>query len=99
MLRAFGVIRLDIADSCVYSESITSVATSTAVTYSTSPVAIPISSSTTVSSQSAPHHPLSKNGETQTVLQSMSIAVYGIHRSMSASELHQMEELQLQQNV
>ena len=105
MLKRFGIARLEIAGCCVYSDSTKTVASSTALPHSTSPIAIPISSSATVLS---PRRPilLSGNREPQSALQSMSMAIPGIHRSMSLPDLHQhpkAEELfltqQLQQKV
>ena len=106
MLRAFGVTRLDIAGSCVYSDSITQVASSAAVPQS---IAIPISSSTTMPSQSThDSHFLKSNlhSVVKSLPHSMSMIVYGMHRSMSAPEIHhhqKPEELflaqQLQQKV
>ena len=92
ILREFGVTQLDIAGSCVYSDSTTIVASSTAVPCSVSPAAIPISSSIIVPPQSKPDLPLSKNREPQTSLKtiptSMSMIAYGMHRSMSTPEIH-----------
>ena len=84
MLRAFGVTRLDIAGSCVYSDSITPVALSAAVPDSTSLIAIPISSSATVPSQSTHDSHFSNNREPPFVM-----TAYDIHSSMSVPELHQ----------
>ena len=98
MLKWFGITRLEIAGCCVYSDSTTS---SIAVPHSTSPIAIPISSLATVLSPRRPTL-LSGNREPQSVLQSMSMMVYGIHRSMSLLELHQHpkpEELFLTQQL
>ena len=93
ILREFGVTQLDIAGSCVYSDSTTIVASSTAVPCSVSPsAAIPISSSIIVPPQSKPDLPLSKNREPQTALKtiptSMSMIAYRMHRSMSDPEMH-----------
>ena len=107
MLREFGVTQLDIAGSCVYSDSITPVASSAAVSHSTSPIAIPISSSATVPSQSTTDsHVLNLHSVVKSSPHSMSMIVYGMHRSMSAPEIHhhqKPEELflaqQLQQKV
>ena len=105
LLKLFGIARLEIAGCCVYSDSTKTVASSIAVPHSTSPIAIPISSLATVLSSRRPIL-LSGSRERQSVLQSMSMAIPGIHRSMSLPELHQHpkpEELfltqQLQQKV
>ena len=107
ILREFGVTQLDIAGSCVYSDSTTIVASSTAVPCSVSPsAAIPISSSIIVPPQSKPDLPLSKNREPQTSLKtiptSMSMIAYGMHRSMSTPEIHchsQPEKIFLYQHL
>ena len=109
MLRAFGVTRLDIAGSCVYSDSITPVASSAAVPDSTSLIAVPISSSTVLPSQSThDSHFLKSNlhSVVKSSPHSMSMIVYGMYRSMSDPEIHhhqKPEELflaqQLQQKV
>ena len=83
MLKRFGIARLEVAGCCVYSDS-----TKTLVPHSTLPLAIPISSSATVFSPQSSIL-LSGNREPQSVLQSMSMAIPGIHRSMSVPDLHQ----------
>ena len=105
LLKLFGIAQLEIAGCCVYRDSTKTVVSSITVPHSTSPIAIPISSSATVLSSRRPIL-LSGNTEPQSVLQSMSMAIPGIHRSMSLPELHQHpkpEELfltqQLQQKV
>ena len=101
MLKRFGIARLEIAGCCVYSDSTKTVASSITLPHSTSPIAIPISSSATVFS---PRRPILLSGsrEPQSALQSMSMMVYGIYRSMSLPELHQHpkpEELFLTQQL